>query len=530
MGLDALDAAALRRWCALSLEALTAARAEIDQLNVYPVPDGDTGTNLMLTVGAAQEAVSAAGPSLADTVKALAVGSHMGARGNSGVIVSQLLRGLRDVPIDNERIGPADLAAALTAGARGAYAAVSAPVEGTLLTVAREAAEAAAAATGDLAAVVRAARQAAADALARTPELLPQLKAAGVVDAGGRGWCVVLDALEQVVTGQAPPAEPALLVPRTAGVATRESGSEDYAYEVQYLLRDATDDAVAELRTRLGELGDSLVVVGTDGLFNVHVHVNDVGAALEAGVDAGRPFRITVTRFEDQFSGTAEATATRTGRAVVAVSNGAGTTALLEDASAHVVDGTHGRPSTRDLLDATLATGALEVVLLPNDSNVRAVATAAAEEARQQGLVVQVVPTSSVLQGLSAVLATNPARAFADDLLAMQSAALRTRWAEVTVAQRDAATDVGQCKAGDVLGLVQGRIEVIGSDLAEVAGQVLDRLLTEPADLVTVLWGDGGDEELGKQVADSAAAAHPQVEVLVLHGGQPHYPLLLGAE
>ncbi|MCU1588481.1 MAG: Dak phosphatase, partial [Frankiales bacterium] len=278
--LEVIDAAALRQWCSLSLEALTAARQEIDDLNVYPVPDGDTGTNLMLTMAAAQEAVAAAAPDLPATVKAMVLGSLMGARGNSGVILSQLVRGLGDVLGSAERIGPVELAAALASGARGAYSAVAAPVEGTLLTVAREAAEAAEASGGDLAAVVREASRAATHALARTPDLLPQLKAAGVVDAGGRGWCLVLEALEQVVTGVAKPVAPPMLVPRDrSGLArAREAGSDAFAYEVQYLLRDTTDEAVEQLRGRLAALGDSLVVVGADQLFNVHVHVNDVGA------------------------------------------------------------------------------------------------------------------------------------------------------------------------------------------------------------------------------------------------------------
>ncbi|MCW2544904.1 MAG: Dak phosphatase, partial [Frankiales bacterium] len=389
--------------------------------------------------------------------------------------------------------------------------------------------EGAAAAQGDLAAVVRAASKAAAESLARTPELLPQLKAAGVVDAGGRGWCVLLDALEQVVTGIAKPAPPPMLVPRDRSglAAARESGSDAFGYEVQYLLRDATDEAVDGLRTRLGSLGDSLVVVGGNGLFNVHVHVNDVGAALEAGVDAGRPFRVTVTRFADQEASDA---VVRTGRAVVAVASGAGTADLLRDASAHVVDATGGRPSTRDLLDAVLATGAAEVVLLPNDANVRAVAAAAADQAGEQGIAAQVIPTASVLQGLAAVAVAHPERAFAEDVLEMQAAALRTRWADVTTAQRDATTEAGTCAPGDVLGLVQGRMSVIGSDLATVGCQVLDLLLADPAELITVLLGEAPDDGLGELLSAHVTARRPEVEVLVLRGGQPHYPLLLGAE
>ncbi|MEX2289672.1 MAG: DAK2 domain-containing protein, partial [Mycobacteriales bacterium] len=304
--LQVLDAVALRRWCAAARVGLAAAREEIDDLNVYPVPDGDTGTNLLLTMEAVEEAVRAAPADMAATCEAMAHGALMGARGNSGVILSQLLRGLVEVLAAAGSGSAADLRRALTRAAEVGYAAVGTPVEGTLLTVARECAEAVADLEGDLAAVVREARSAAGRSLARTPDLLPQLRAAGVVDAGGRGLCVLLEALEQVVTGETATvsAVPQLLVARDRSglVTARETGSDAYGYEVQFLLRDAQDEAVATLQQVLARLGDSLVVVGGDGLFNVHVHVNDVGAAVEAGLDAGRPFRITVTRFEDQIA------------------------------------------------------------------------------------------------------------------------------------------------------------------------------------------------------------------------------------
>ena len=290
--LQVLDASAVRHWCAAGKDALAAARAEIDDLNVYPVPDGDTGTNLLMTMQAADDAVREAPADMAGTVAAMARGALLGARGNSGVILSQLLKGLAEVLGAAETGTAADLRRALSRAAELAYAAVANPVEGTVLTVARECAEAVAGLEEDLAAVVSAARQAAAGSLARTPELLPQLRAAGVVDAGGRGLCVLLEALERVVTGTTTPLVPSLVVPRerTAVAVAREEGSEEYAYEVQFLLRDADEAAVDALKASLSELGDSLVVVGGADVWNVHVHVNDVGAAVEAGVEAGRPF------------------------------------------------------------------------------------------------------------------------------------------------------------------------------------------------------------------------------------------------
>jgi DAK2 domain fusion protein YloV len=525
--LQVLDAAALRQWCAAGLEGLTAARQEIDDLNVYPVPDGDTGTNLQLTMAAVVEAVTQAPTDLAGTVRALVTGSLLGARGNSGVILSQLLRGLGDVIAPLQAVTADDLRAALLKSASSAYGAVASPVEGTLLTVAREAAEAATGA--DLAAVVRSARLAAAASLARTPDLLPQLKAAGVVDAGGRGWCVLLEALEQVVTGTVPVLEPALVVPRDRSglAAAREAGSDAFAYEVQFLLRETTDEAVTALKAALATLGDSLVVVGGDGLYKVHVHVNEVGAAVEAGVEAGRPFGITVTRFEDQ----TRARPAAAGRAVVAVAPGAGLAALFRDAGARVVDGgPTANPSTAELLAAVRATGAREIVLLPNDGNVRAVAVAAAEQCRLEGLVVAVVPTRSVLQGLAAVSVAGQERAFDDEVAAMAAAAGATRWAEVTRAVRAAGTDAGPCRPGDVLGLLEGRVVLVGEDEEHVARELLRRLLQGGGELATVVVGAQADPDAGTRLAAHLEREHPALDVLVLHGGQPHYPLLLGVE
>jgi DAK2 domain fusion protein YloV len=535
--LQVLDASAVRRWCAAGREALAAARAEIDDLNVYPVPDGDTGTNLLLTMEAVEEALRGAPTDMAATTRAIAHGALMGARGNSGVILSQLLRGLAEVLGEAGECSAADLRRALTRAAELCYAAVSTPVEGTLLTVARECAEAVADSDGDLAAVVREAHAAAARSLARTPDLLPQLKAAGVVDAGGRGLCVLLEALEAVVTGAAAgPADAVqLLVPRDRSGLTsaREAGSDALAYEVQFLLRDAGDGAVETLKAVLGGLGDSLVVVGGDGLFNVHVHVNDVGAAVEAGVEAGRPFRITVTRFDDQVAGERLPVMNErpVGRSVVAVAPGEGLAALFRQAGAGVVQGgpSHN-PSTAELLDAVRRAGTAEVVLLPNDANTLGVASAAASAARDEGWAVAVVPTRSSLQGLAALAVADPERSFADDVAAMAGAAGSTRWAEVTTAVRESATMAGICRPGDVLGLLEGDVVLIGDDVEQVGGELLHRMLLGGGELVTVVTGEAAPDGAADRLAEQVAKGHPAVEVVAYAGGQSHYPLLLSVE
>jgi DAK2 domain fusion protein YloV len=539
-----LDADAVHRWVVAGREALEAAREEIDDLNVYPVPDGDTGTNMLLTVEAALVEVDRARAEgragLDDVLEAVARGALLGARGNSGVILSQVLRGLAD-----ELAADAGSAAALQRGlaraAELAHAAVAAPVEGTVLTVVRECAEAAGrVAPVQLAAVVRAACEAADRALARTPDLLPALRAAGVVDAGGRGLCVLLDALDRVVSG-APTAAlstaPQLLVPRDrSGLArAREQGSDAYAYEVQFLLHDADVDAVERLRTGLGALGDSLVVVGEPGLWNVHVHVNDVGAALEAGIEAGRPSRITVTRFADQTGPGTEGLPVMNERpvrrAVVAVAPGEGLAALFTGSGAVVVDGgPTSNPSTGELLDAVRRAGGGEVVLLPNDGNTVAVATAAGREARDEGFTVAVVPTRSVLQGLAALAVADAERPFADDVAAMAEAAGSTRWAEVTTAVRESMTMAGVCRPGDVLGLLEGDVVLIGADVEQVATSLVERMLDGGGELVTVVAGQDAPDGAAERLVAHVERTRPAVEVVAYEGGQPHYPLLLGVE
>jgi DAK2 domain fusion protein YloV len=535
--LQVLDAPAVRRWCAAGLEALTAARVEIDDLNVYPVPDGDTGTNLQLTMKAVVEAVDAAPAGMVATAGAMARGALMGARGNSGVILSQLLRGLAEVIAEDETANSECLQRALIRAAELGYAAVASPVEGTVLTVAREAAASAAElGPADLAAVVKAAAAGASAALARTTEQLPQLKAAGVVDAGGRGLCVLLDALEQVVTGAARvAAAPLLLVPRDrSGLASaREAGSDEFGYEVQFLLRDAADDGVEVLKTTLADLGDSLVVVGGDGLHNVHVHVNDVGAAIEAAVETGTPFRITVTRFADQIAaGPATSTSEqRTGRGVVAVTAGAGLGALFEQAGAVVVDGgPTANPSTAELLDAIRRSGRSEVVLLPNDANTIGVAGAAAAAARDEGFTVAVLPTRATVQGLAALAVSDETRPFADDVAAMAEAAGSTRWAEVTTAVRESMTMAGVCRPGDVLGLIEGDVVLIGADVEDVARQLLDRMLGGGGELVTVVTGADASTGLSDRLSAYVEKTYAPAEALTYDGGQPHYPVLLGVE
>ncbi|MER5868111.1 DAK2 domain-containing protein [Streptomyces sp. NPDC002044] len=540
---DELDAQAVRAWSSLAVAALGRAREDIDAINVYPVADADTGTNLYLTAESADRALDEAlgevtegtpQTSLAQAVRAYAHGALVGARGNSGTILAQLLRGVADVLGDEPGArGPgAVLAQALTRAAESAYAAVAHPVEGTMLTVATAAAragEAAGAAAGTAADVARAAYDGARAALAETPGQLAVLGRAGVVDAGGCGVVAVLGALWQALSGQEPAAEPvrgrAVPVPRPAEPCA--SGQDGPAYEVIYLL-EAAEPAVADLRARLDGLGDSLVVIGGDGLWNVHVHVDDPGAAVEAGVVAGRPYRIRITHFGDEMR---RARGERAQRAVVAVVPGEGLAGLCARAGATAVLARPGEvPTAAGLLDAIRRAHAREVVLLPGGADVRAVAAAAAEQARADGVRVAVIPTRSAVQGLAALAVHDPDGSFDEDVVAMTAAAGATRCAELAVAERQSFTSAGICQAGDVLGLIDGDVAVIGASLAETAEAVLERMLGSGGELVTLVLGPEVPDALAERLEAYVQHGHLAVDTVTYRGGRHSAPLLIGVE
>ncbi|MET9564348.1 DAK2 domain-containing protein [Streptomyces tauricus] len=587
-----LDASAVRAWCGLALEALGRAREEIDAINVYPVADGDTGTNLYLTVESAAGAVEAVfaahaamsvvgtppdgpppdgplndgplndgpliePPTLADAVRAMAHGALIGARGNSGTILAQLLRGMAQVlaaDTGSERTDGPGLRLALRHAADVARQAVAHPVEGTVLTVASAAADAASGAEGDCAVVARAAYEGARAALAATPGQLAVLERAGVVDAGGRGLVAVLGALVETFTGEAPAvtgrAVPVLAsharveiaeagecadggsAPASASVSVQEETGP--AFEVIYLL-EADDTAVARLRDRLDALGDSLVVVGGDGLWNVHVHVDDAGAAVEAGVEAGRPYRIRITHFGPADAHTTGSTARpvreRAQRAVVAVVPGEGLARLYAEAGATTVLARPGEPpASGELVDAVRRAHALEVVLLPNDAELRHTAAAAAEQARTEGVRVALIPTRSAVQGIAALAVHEPERRFDEDVVAMTSAAGATRYAEVEVAEHQSWTMAGICQAGDILGLIDGDVAVIGSDVTATAESVLNRMLSAGGEMVTLVLGEEAPTTIADHLEARVRESYLAVDTVVYQGGHQGALLLIGVE
>ena len=564
-----LTAADARHWALLTRAALAARRTEIDALNVFPVPDGDTGTNLYLTFDAAIDEVVASHENagilgeatLVQECRTLKRAILLSARGNSGVIVSQLVGGLCDAVIERraEVVDALLLADAFAAGAAAARACVAHPQEGTILTVADAGAAAAvdaAEAGGSLADVCEAAVDAAQEALARTPDQLEALARAGVVDAGGAGCVLMLESFHRVVTGRwsatddgllsagpplhrrdewrpadavaAPPlpSSPALPGHDPLDLAQQAHG-EGPAYEVMYLLTATTPEAVEALRSALDGLGDSLLVVGGPDLWNVHVHVDDPGAAVEAGVAAGRPERIRITHFASQVD-TRDHPAPL---AVVACAAGPGIGDLLREAGAVVVaSGPGRRASAGQLLHAVESTGSSAVVLLPGDRDTFMAAEIAAQAAAGSGIDVHVVPARTTVQALAALAVLDPGRSVHANVVAMTGAAVATRHGAVSVATKEALTWAGVCHPGDVLGIVDGDVAFLGTDVAVAARDVLDRLLSAGGELVTLVLGAQAAPGLGERVAAALERDRPELEVVVIDGGQPVYPLLVGVE
>jgi len=530
-----LDCTTIQEWAYAALDGLEDARARIDSLNVFPVPDGDTGTNVYLTMEAACTAVDAA---LGDTrtraaaAAALARGALLGARGNSGVIMSQILKGtgdvLAEIPEDHLVDGAA-VARLLRRGADLAYAAVSRPVEGTILTVARAAADAAQEAVDagvtDTSQVISSAADHARRALERTPDLLETLRMAGVVDAGGQALVVVLDALADVVAGVR---RPRSIAPRAVVQPIEDRRDVEYAgpaYEVMFLL-DADESSIPALRTALDELGDSLVIVGGDRLWNVHVHVDDAGAAVEAGMAAGSPYRLRITYLhaDDHLEELRE-------RSIVAVAHGAGIADLLRDQGVNVVAARSGqRPSTSEILEVIVNSHSGEVIVLPSDGDTRAVAEIAATQARAEGIRVSVIPTRSVVQTLAAVAVHDPDARFDDDVVSMTRAAGATHYGAITTSVREALTSAGTCRPGDILGLVDGDIRFIGTESDATARELIASMLAAGAELLTLVFGAEASEYMRTVIPRWLATDYPLVEVVTHEGGQSLWPLIIGVE
>ena len=476
--------------------------------------------------------------SLDETYNAISHGSLMGARGNSGVILSQILRGLSATLKVAGEHGAVKVAEALKAASVAAYDSVLKPIEGTILTVVRESADAAVRAAGDgatLAAMLRVARAAGRESLANTPELLPVLKEAGVVDAGGAGFLLLLDSALHVVDGEPLPEPENLSGPNTEQlIAVMTRGETDAAngagvdvselrYEVMFLL-EIDDTKSREFKLKWGEIGDSIVVVGGDGLYNCHVHTNDIGAAIEAPILlGGRPHQIRVT---DLFEEVAEEHEKREAQIGAPTSN---YTALPAVTCAVVVTGGQTlNPSTQELLDAVEHMNASQVVILPNNKNIIPVAQQVDALTKKD---VRVVPTCSMPEALAALVAYDPAASAEHNGTAMAKAAAAVVTGEITTAVRDTKTDAGAVKAGDTIGLVRGDgVVAIAPDVFECATALLKHIVTDNRELLTIIVGVDATADTTERIVAWAGEHFPAVASEVHRGGQPLYPYLFGVE
>ena len=526
-------------------DALEDHKESINRLNVSPVPDGDTGTNMFLTVGSVLEEMKAVAFDDRDAVcAALSHGSLMGARGNSGVILSQVLRGMSACFAQADAIDGDVLASALTEASVAADGAVMKPVEGTILTVVREVARAArdAAETSAILKVVEEALTEGEAALERTPEQLIVLREAGVVDAGGAGFLLLLHAILHVLDGRAlPVAENSTEIASVTIGKQQQDELSELRYEVMYLL-NAPDEAIEGFKNVWAGLGDSIVVVGGDGLWNCHIHTDAIGPAIEAGIEVGRPQRIRVTDLAEEVmeerwvreaaeSGKTDdlAAPQQVPCAVVAVSPAPGIGRIFHSLGVQelVLGGQSMNPSTSELLEAVERAPAEQIVILPNNSNIVAVARTVDDETEK---TVVVVPTTSVPEGFASLLGYDPQAIATENAKVMLEIASGVDVGEVTQAVRATSTPVGEVAEGDWIGLDRDGVCAIGATLVEAATNLLNEIIGEDSEILSLIVGEGASDADTRAITEWVTENRPTVETEIHTGGQSHYPFFFGVE
>jgi DAK2 domain fusion protein YloV len=540
---ELVDGPLFKRALLGSLSWLSANQEEVNRLNVFPVPDGDTGTNMLLTLQSAVEDIRESDAAEVSKIAALAAhGSLMGARGNSGVILSQIFRGFAKHVQGKAALTPAELADALEEAANAAYRAVIKPTEGTILTVAREAGRAAKLAAQDPNAkvntVIRAACRAAKTATDNTPTQLAILREAGVVDAGGFGLQVILEGFLKTVEES----ESAAAAPVTAGRAAPaqvnlELPEEGWGYCTEFLIEGA-GMSVEEIRETIAGMGNSALVVGDEDLIRVHVHTNEPTKVLAYASGIGNLSRTKVDDMSKQHRVILQGEngvkpkprpSRPNGIGLVAVVAGGGLTQIFRGlgVDAVVEGGQTMNPSTQDMLKAVDSLPYSEVVLLPNNANV---VLAAGQVAGLTKKKVHLLPSHTVPQGIAAVVAFNPAHDAAANLKAMGEALAQVQTIEVTHAVRDSRANGVAVKKGDVIALINDKLKHSGADYGSVVSLALKGLRPEEYELVTVYRGQGAADKDLKVLTEAIGRDFPDLEVEVQDGGQQHYPFILSVE
>ncbi|MGB9866778.1 MAG: DAK2 domain-containing protein [Bacillota bacterium] len=503
---------------------------EVNALNVFPVPDGDTGTNMALTIkSAAQEAARVESHAAGEVLEGAALGALMGARGNSGVILSQVFRGIAQSAKGKSTLTPTEFAEALKQGVATAYKAVMKPVEGTILTVAREsiaAAEAAAASGKNLAGMLQAALEAGRVSLEMTPRLLPVLREAGVVDAGGRGFLILLEGWYTALTGEAlaqQGSEQLRVAPKvTAGEAPEGASDLRYLYDTQFLVRGKGLEA-EKLRAELEELGDCLLVVGSDSVLRVHIHSDHPGLVLEKALRFGELTDLDIQNMRLQCEAKAESHVKEIG--VVAVASGRGLVEVLKSLGTDLVldGGKTMNPSTQEVLDAVNSVNAKKVIFLPNNRNTFLAAKQAKRMARKR---MYVVPSKNIPEGVCALLAMRPELGVEANLKLMGKAIRRCMSGEVTYAVRETGLNGLKVKSGDVIGIINGELVAAGGSPEEVLNRLVKAALRPEYEVLTVFVGELVPPGKEQDLAQKLSSAFPGIEVEVHRGDQPlHYYL-----
>jgi len=510
----------------------------VNSLNVFPVPDGDTGTNMLLTMQAAlEEIANSPEPSVSAIAHAAAHGALMGARGNSGVILSQILRGAaRDLDRKHE-FNAADLASFMKEATTTAYKGVIKPVEGTILTVVREAAEAAvtvAAEEEDLRLVLEKIVKAAKESVARTPSLLPVLAEAGVVDAGGQGLFIIMEGMLRYIRGETVEVDFAL----ETAVDLHVPSEDEYGYDVQFIIQ-GQDMNLEEIRDTLAAMGESTLVVGDSTTIKVHIHTEEPGTPLNYGASIGSLSKIIVENMQEQYQEfilsqarpavTSPVTSEEIcGIATVVVAQGPGLVRVFESlgASAVVPGGQTMNPSTEELLKAA-ENLTDQVIILPNNSNIILAAQQAQKLSEKN---IRVVPTKTMPQGVSALLAFNYQADLDTNARVMERAAGEVQTVEITTATRSVQLNGVKVKKGEVIGLLNDSLAVSGRSPEQVIEGVFRQMKVEEYEIITIYYGESVTQEEAEALAARISQDYPEQEIELVNGGQPHYLYIISAE
>ena len=528
----------------------------VNSLNVFPVPDGDTGTNMGMTIeNGAKEVSDRSASTVGEAAGIFAKGLLMGARGNSGVITSQLFRGFSQSVKDKEELDGAALAAAFQSGVEVAYKAVMKPVEGTILTVSRGAAIGAkkkAESTNDAVEVMRAALEGAKTALAKTPDMLPVLKEVGVVDSGGQGLVFIYEGFLSALTGEFIASEEFQATPATmseminaehhksvAGHVATEDIKFGYCTEIMVALKQGPtyvkDFDYDEFRNYLNNLGDSLLVVNDDEIVKVHVHTEDPGLVMQEGLKYGSLVKVKVDNMRNQHEAQVEKEERQAKPveekeyAIIAVVAGEGLADIfIAQGVDYIISGGQTmNPSTEDFVKAVEESNARNIIILPNNKNILMAAQSAAEVIDQPAAVVE---TKTIPQGLTSLLAFDESKSIEENYERMSASLGDVASGSVTTAVRDTTIDGLEIHENDNLGMVDGKIVVSNPDMMETLEETFAHMLDEDSEIVTIYVGEDGSEELANELAQALAEKYEDVEVEIHQGGQPVYPYLFSVE